>query len=487
MEVIIKIAAGALPVLGTVALFLALYANSLHGRLILMVLLFANLAVIFFPVRNQKLAAAAFVARLAAMCTLSAVGTVLAMELLFPLVLPAECARIKDLSDRAANVAGKQPTQVSRVFSNKDQRRLDGGIWGNDEKEGATGWHEAGKVFGYYGYDPNEGFSYLNKIHWNSQGFFDHDYALDKPQHVYRIVFIGDSYVEALQVSLAATFHKILEATLNQQAGSKGRSSLKYQVIALGNSGAGQRENLEVLKKLATRYHPDMVVMTLCSNDFCDDDPVLHDERDLYLKEVTPLLRGLLRHHYYVLGFALRRYAEIRGNRISVHPEFLQWSTQELPRIEDAWARTLSLIQASRDYCAARRIDFRLVYLGAELEVKYALDPEGTLRALRNMGAPYRAIAWNLNRSIRRTTRFCQENRIPLISLLDPLVTAQKDTGKRVFGDHYTFFGHQVVAEALNRALNLGAPLRKFGDVFERSNAGWPGRYTSGSGQESPL
>ncbi len=455
MEVMVKIVAGALPVLGTVTLFLALYANCSHGRLILITLLLANLAVIFFPVRNHCLAIAASVARFVAICIISAVGTVMGLELLFPMLLPAEFAQIRDLSDRTGNAIRKQPTPVSRVFSNEDQRRLDGGTWGYAEDGGSFGWHEPGKVFEYCGYDPNDGFKYLNKIHWNSAGFFDNDYAFEKPQGIYRIVFIGDSYVEALQVPLAGTFHKILEASLNQQARSEGESSLKYQVIALGNSGAGQRENQRVLKKLATRYHPDMVVMTLCSNDFCDDDPLLHDERDLYLGEVTPVLRGLLRHNYLFLAFALQRYAEIHRNRIAVHPELLQWSAQELPQIEAAWARTLSLIKASRDYCSARRIDFRLVYLGTDLEVKYALDPEGTLSALRNMGAPYRAITWNLHRSIQRVTGFCQENSISLISLLDSLVKAQKESGKKVFGDHYTFFGHEVAAAALDRALTL--------------------------------
>jgi hypothetical protein len=197
-----------------------------------------------------------------------------------------------------------------------------------------------------------------------------------------------------------------------------------------------------------------MVLMTLCSNDFCDDDQALHDERDVYLGQVTPLLRGLLRHRYYVFAFAVRRYAEIRRNTIAVHPEFLQWASSDDPRIEEAWDRTLSLVKDSRDYCTAYGMGFKLVYLGAELELKYALDPKDTIEALGHMGAPYRAITWNMNRSIQRVTRFCAENHIPLISLLEPLVKGQKESGKKAFGDHYTFFGHEIAASTLTKALS---------------------------------
>jgi hypothetical protein len=457
MGTMLKIAVSALPVLGTVGLFLVLYANCLHGRLILVALMLANLAVAVVPLRNPRWEAAAYMARIVAICVISGVGTVLAVEFLFPVLLPADYAQIRDLQDRTTNAVNKQSASVSRVFSNEQYTQPNEKTEGRSEKEEFSGWHEPGKVFDYYGYDPNEGFTYLNKIRWNSEGFFDRDYSFDKPPRTYRIVVIGDSYVEALQVPLVATFHKLLESSLNGRPGPKPGSSLQFQVIALGNSGSGQQKNQDMLKRLAVRFHPDMVMMALCSNDFCDDDPVLHDERDVYLGQVTPLLRGLLKHHYYVLAFGVRRYAEVRRNTISVHPEFLQWAKGTSRQIEEAWARTLSLIEGSRDFCAARGINFRLVYLAAELEVKHALDPDETLSALRNMGAPYRAITWDMDRSIQRVTRFCRDNHIPLISLLDPLVKGQKETGKKVFGDHYSFFGHEIAASALETHLKTNS------------------------------
>ncbi len=52
-------------------------------------------------------------------------------------------------------------------------------------------------------------------------------------------------------------------------------------------------------------------------------------------------------------------------------------------------------------------------------------------------------------------TRYCDENDILFISLLEPLIDAQKDTGRQVFGDHYTMFGHEVAAQVLAGAVSF--------------------------------
>ncbi len=51
--------------------------------------------------------------------------------------------------------------------------------------------------------------------------------------------------------------------------------------------------------------------------------------------------------------------------------------------------------------------------------------------------------------SVRRVADYCERQGIVFASLLDPLIAAQRDTGKYVFGDHYSIFGHEVVANSL--------------------------------------
>ncbi len=315
----------------------------------------------------------------------------------------------------------------------------------------SVSWHVPNAWAAYYGFDPNTGTKYANVFKWNSDGYFDHDYARERRKGTNRIVVIGDSYVEAVQVPLSKSFHKLLEWNLNHVG--DGSSDQRFEVIALGNSGTGQANNLEVLRNQAVKYDPDTVIMTLASNDVCDDDTVL--KRDMVLTSgiITPEIRGLAKHNYFSAAFAVRRFQDLRRNQIRMSPELLQWSQADYPRVEEAWNRTLSFVKASSDYCSSRGIRFCLVYLGADLEVRYANDPGGTIARLKAMGGPHRYESWDFTRSVRRVSEYCQDNDIRFVSLLEPLIDAQRETGKNVFGDHYTFFGHAVAAQVIECAL----------------------------------
>lgn len=413
----IKIFGLATPLAVTAVLFFTLYNNSDNGLLVLAVPLFMNLGIAIAPSRgNDGFHALVAGAKPSAICLMSLLGSILIIEALFPSLLPREYAQIRDL------------TKHSSLF-----------------------WHKPGREFVYYGYDPNKKRKYVNRFRWNSQGYFDKEYPLGKPQGVKRIVVIGDSYVEAIQVPLVSTFHKLLEVSLNSLQSVP--PVPRFEVIALGRSGTGQVEHLKVLKSQAVNYSPDAVIMTLYTADFCRDDPNLSRELILSSGQITPRIRGLAAHGFLALAFALRRIEELERNKVLVCPELLQWSASEIPRVETAWERTLGTILAARDFCQERGIMFTLVYLGSELEVKYAMDPIGTISRLKAMGGPHQEISWDMSRTIRRVREFCAEHDVSFVSLLEPFIAAQKETGKHVFGDHYTIFGHQVAARILQCAL----------------------------------
>jgi lysophospholipase L1-like esterase len=89
------------------------------------------------------------------------------------------------------------------------------------------------------------------------------DYA--KPEDVYRIIVLGDSYVEALQVPLAESFP--------QQLGQRLRAAgLRAEVINAGVSGWGTDQQLLWLREEGARYQPDLVVLALYpGNDFMNN------------------------------------------------------------------------------------------------------------------------------------------------------------------------------------------------------------------------
>jgi hypothetical protein len=100
----------------------------------------------------------------------------------------------------------------------------------------------------------------------NSAGFHDGEHVLQKPSDFYRIVVLGDSFVEALQVPVADGFCQQLERVLKA---SVHRS--RVEVVNLAISGTGPAQQYRVLETMGLRYQPDLVVMVvLPDNDFRD-------------------------------------------------------------------------------------------------------------------------------------------------------------------------------------------------------------------------
>ena len=95
----------------------------------------------------------------------------------------------------------------------------------------------------------------INAQGWNS-GHAAYESA--PPEGVGRIAIIGDSFVEALQVSFDASLAERLEES------GKGR----LQVYRFGVSGAPLSHYLHMARHVARTYHPDMIVLVLVHNDF---------------------------------------------------------------------------------------------------------------------------------------------------------------------------------------------------------------------------
>ncbi len=366
------------------------------------------------------------------------------IEIVFPFFLPQDYSQISEFTRAEADrrrLEDFRPDMILGQPRGKNTYQL------KDILSSDIAWHKPGATFTYFGYDPNRKMRYLNFVKWNATGHFDHDYSINKPPGVFRVVLIGDSYVESVQTPLDSTFHKLTETALNQT--DTGLNAKHYELIALGNSGFGQREEFDVLRTQGIKYDPDLVIIALCGNDFCDDDPELKRELIVAGGSVTPIVRQLAHHGFFALAFMKKRMEDIIRNRIKMSPELLQWSKNDIPSVETAWTRTLDYLRKSRDLCQAKGVAFLAIYVGSEIEVRYAIDPQGTLAALKAMGGPHATMNWDILKSVKRIKTYCDRFHINFASLVGPLAEAQGRTGKVVFADHYSFFGHEVVAAAL--------------------------------------
>ncbi|MGQ9793097.1 MAG: alginate O-acetyltransferase AlgX-related protein [Anaerolineae bacterium] len=113
------------------------------------------------------------------------------------------------------------------------------------------GWfhvpNRGGIVYSEYG-------EFQAPVHINARGLRDREIGYAKPSGVHRVLVLGDSFVEALQVPLEETFVKQLEAELN-------KTGHPVEVINAGVGGWGTDQEAIFYAIEGFRYEPDLVLL----------------------------------------------------------------------------------------------------------------------------------------------------------------------------------------------------------------------------------
>ncbi|KAA3659375.1 MAG: hypothetical protein DWQ04_22520 [Chloroflexi bacterium] len=111
---------------------------------------------------------------------------------------------------------------------------------------------------------------YEHKVVWNSRGMHDDEHLIQKEKKVFRILMIGDSFVQASEVEEPQTSHQILEDILNSQSSSE----LKFEVISGGVLGWGPAQELMYFRSEGRLYNPDLVlILWVPANDLSNNLP----------------------------------------------------------------------------------------------------------------------------------------------------------------------------------------------------------------------
>jgi hypothetical protein len=119
----------------------------------------------------------------------------------------------------------------------------------------------------------------------NSLGFADREPAIPKPASTFRILLIGDSFVEALQVQPEQKLQSLLVNALRRQLPEG-----KYDVVAMGYAGTGQTNQLPFIEKYNETIKADLVVLLFVDNDFANNSPLLESVRRGWHPDYPPLL-----------------------------------------------------------------------------------------------------------------------------------------------------------------------------------------------------
>jgi hypothetical protein len=371
------------------------------------------------------------------------------------------------------------------------------------------GWWHKPHSGGIFHSDYNE---FTAEVRINGRGLRDREIGYDNPQGAWRILSLADSFGEALQVNLAETYHKQLEALL---AVSLERP---VEVINAGVGGWGTDQQAIFYLGEGFRYEPDIVLLSFfIRNDAVNNYELLEIERNggsrqkkfFELSAAGELIPPELEVEgkakaeakaevisqpsislqpvgnsapWLGVADALWRYSALyrflvphlrdippvvqrfgpsgilggEGVVRAGHPTtpipFYVYQDPPDERFEAAWALTEAIIARLRDEVESRGARLVVVLIAAPEQV----SPEAWARTVAANPA-LQDRSWDLAAPNRRLSTFLTAEHIPHLDLL-PLfrqVAAQPDAPRLHFrhDQHWTVAGHRLAAEALHEFL----------------------------------
>jgi len=180
---------------------------------------------------------------------------------------------------------------------------------------------------GFEGWWRKEGSAF---VRINRFGFRHGDRQPAKPPGTLRVAVLGDSYIEAFQVSDDETFCAALEQELGGCPAVGGRP---VEVLNFGVSGYGTAQELLMLKHHAKTYSPDIVVLVF----FAGND-VRNNSQELEPYKVRPFFR--LEDESLTLDNSFREHADY----LKARSRRTEWKVALINRL-----RLLQLLNETRN------------------------------------------------------------------------------------------------------------------------------------------
>lgn len=231
------------------------------------------------------------------------------------------------------------------------------------------------------------------RVSTNALGMRDAPREFARAPGTTRVLVLGDSFVEALQVELEDAFSARLADALRAAAGTP------VEVVTAGVSGWGTDDQLRWYRSVGSRFEVDVVlVMMTLHNDVTDNLELefsrFEGGRVEPRTEPLPLpafaalqIKGFLASHSHLYRLATDR---LRRGRVAAQADALRRDVDSLleaqasARMARGWELTESLLEAFRREARARGAELvvGLIPLAAQVAPDGAPDaPQATLRA----------------------------------------------------------------------------------------------------------
>jgi len=318
-------------------------------------------------------------------------------------------------------------------------------------------------------YTARDGKEFETIIKYNSKGLNDKEHPYAKPAGTARIVILGDSFVEALQVPRGQNFCEIIEKRLNA-----GNPAEKYETINMGTSGYSPILEYVYLKREGLKYEPDVVILCFFMNDVHDD--LIYKGMATFDNENLPIsvssgnadktekikktwkraerrlcnsVKAVInRSKFYVFlkkrVYRLLEIADIRKSRPEENPYFILCKDPDPEKLA-LWKDTLRYILATKELAERNGVKFLLVTIPVEGQL------HGTVRCAVSRfylkEKPYS------DRYEKRIKSFCSRNGIDYLSLLLEFEESRAEGFYYKRDSHFNEKGHEEAAALILKKL----------------------------------
>ncbi len=266
------------------------------------------------------------------------------------------------------------------------------------------------------------GIETVQQYQTNSLGMRDLERRFEKAPGTYRILVLGDSYMEAFAMKFEDSFVRLLEAELSQA----GKSPV--EVINAGVSGWGTDDQLAYLRRYGVRFRPDLVLVAMTlNNDVLDNlDGRFHmlvdgklaekpvEQTSLLSYRVRQLKSFLGAHSHFYQLVRKQWYARDMTTDATVLDGFVAELLRKTPtdRVAKGWALTYQLVGKVRD--TARDVGARTAVFLIPLHIQ---NNEQKLASFMSMHALVND-ATDVEAPQKHMTVFGQRENIEVIDLL---------------------------------------------------------------------
>ena len=315
----------------------------------------------------------------------------------------------------------------------------------------------------------------------------DVEHSLDKPDGVYRIAVIGDSYSEAMQVERDKAYWALLPERLAACGFAAGK---RIETINFGVAGYGTAQEYVVLQTSAMRYQPDLVLLQFTTgNDVRNNSFALEPEKDqpFYLLGGDGRLRiddsfaaePKFRRRASFFSDAVRRTTDksrvLQLGRFTREHSFIPTAQAAVeqgleaavlapPRDrlwDEAWRVTEGLIAMTADY--AKRNGARFVLVSVPYAIQAHPDRAQRERLQARLGVP------DLLYPDRRLAALAGKGGFDAVPLAEGMLRAAHEQGAPLYGfantrmgfGHWNETGHRVAAELIAQGLCSSRRLRE--------------------------